>query len=169
MYSGTTPSCVGTARVATTKTSSHLLPRKRSFAKAHPASVEKRTTDAAITVELKIEFHSAGQKFTAGLLTTVMALAMKLPPGIHDMFGSLRVEAVPRADQERPVVGEDRRDGDDRESDVDPEAGADTADADRLRLRRRCLALGMLSSTMASWRGGLESHRSDSLPPAAAL
>ena len=95
MYSGTTPSCVGTASVATTKTSSPLLPRNRSFANAQPASVEKTTTDAAITVELKIEFHSAGQKLTAGLFTTVRALAMKLPPGIHDMFGSLRVDASP--------------------------------------------------------------------------
>src|SRR6478752_162785 len=95
MYSGTAPSWVGTARVATTKTSSPLLPRKRSFANAQPASVEKRTTDAAITVELKTEFHSAVQKLTAGLFTTVMALAMKLPPGIQDMFGSLRVDASP--------------------------------------------------------------------------
>jgi hypothetical protein len=52
MYSGTTPSCIGTAIVATTKTSRPLLPGKRSFAKAHPASVEVRTTDAAISVEL---------------------------------------------------------------------------------------------------------------------
>ena len=46
MYSGTTPSCVGTAIVATTKTSSHLRPRKRSFANAQPASVEKNTTES---------------------------------------------------------------------------------------------------------------------------
>src|SRR5690349_13329421 len=95
MYSGTTPSCIGTAIVATTKASSHLPPRNLSLANAHPASVEKTTTDAAITAELKIEFHSASQKFTAGSLITERAFAMKLLPGIHDMFGSLIVEAVP--------------------------------------------------------------------------
>ena len=86
---------MGTAMVATTKASSHLPPLKCSFAKAHPASVEKTTTDAAIRVELKIEFHRATQKLTAGSLTTDSALSMKLPPGNHDMFGSLMVEAVP--------------------------------------------------------------------------
>ena len=52
MYSGTTPSWVGTAMVATTKTSSHLEPRKRSFANAQPASVEKSTTESAMSPEL---------------------------------------------------------------------------------------------------------------------
>ena len=88
MYSGTTPSCVGTAMVAITKTSSQRLPAKRSFAKAHPASVEKKTTDAAMTTELQMLFHRATQKFTAGLETTAAAFAKKLPPGIHDMLGS---------------------------------------------------------------------------------
>ena len=95
MYSGTTPSCVGTAIVATTKMSSALLPRKRSLANAQPASVEMTTTDAAMIVELKIEFHSASQKLTAGSFMTATALAMKLPPGSHDMFGSLIVEESP--------------------------------------------------------------------------
>src|SRR5687768_8569056 len=95
MYSGTTPSCSGTAIVATTKISSGLLPGKRSLANAHPASVEVATTDAAISAELRIEFHSARQKFTAGSFTTVAAFSRKLPPGIHDMFGSLIVEASP--------------------------------------------------------------------------
>jgi len=48
-----------------------------------------------MTVELKIEFQSATQKLTAGSPTTDSALLMKLPPGNHDMFGSLMVEAVP--------------------------------------------------------------------------
>jgi hypothetical protein len=43
---------VGTAIVATTKMSSHLLPGKRSFAKAHPARVEVTTTDVAMSPEL---------------------------------------------------------------------------------------------------------------------
>ena len=53
------------------------------------------TTDVAITVELKMEFHSATQKLTAGSLTTERAFSTKLPPGSHDMFGSLIVAAVP--------------------------------------------------------------------------
>ena len=52
MYSGTTPSCIGTAMVAMTKTSSQLAPRNRSFAKAQPARVEKNTTDRAMSAEL---------------------------------------------------------------------------------------------------------------------
>ena len=46
-------------------------------------------------VEEKIEFHSASQKFTASSFITVRAFATKLPPGIHDMSGSLMVEASP--------------------------------------------------------------------------
>ncbi len=95
MYSGTTPSCMGTAIVPTTNSSSHGPPRKVSFAKAHPASVEKKTTDAAMIPELITEFISAGQKLTAGSPMTAAALARKFPPGIHDMFGSRTVEASP--------------------------------------------------------------------------
>jgi len=45
MNSGTTPSWVGIAIVAMTKTSSGPRPRKRSLAKEYPASVEKMTTE----------------------------------------------------------------------------------------------------------------------------
>jgi hypothetical protein len=48
MYSGTTPSCCGTAMVATTKARRAGPPRKRSFANAHPARVDVITTAAAI-------------------------------------------------------------------------------------------------------------------------
>jgi hypothetical protein len=65
------------------------------LANAQPASVEKKTTDAAIRAELTIEFHSAIQKFTAGSFTTFAALAKKLPPGIHDMLGSRIVYESP--------------------------------------------------------------------------
>src|SRR6478735_2020605 len=95
MYSGTTPSCVGTAIVAMTNTSSRLPPLKRSFANAQPASVEKKTTESAITVELQIEFHSAVQKLTASSFMTAAAFAKKLPPGIHDMLGSRMVNESP--------------------------------------------------------------------------
>ena len=53
------------------------------------------TTDAAISAELMIEFHSAGQKFTAGSFTTVVALARKLPPGHHEKSWSLIVVESP--------------------------------------------------------------------------
>ena len=95
MYSGTTPSCMGTAIVAITKTSSQLDPRKRSFANAHPARVEKNTTDRAMRPELMIEFQSATQKFTAGSFMTFAAFEKKLPPGIHDMLGSRIVYESP--------------------------------------------------------------------------
>lgn len=95
MYSGTTPSCIGTAIVAMTKTSRTLEPLNRSFAKAQPARVEKNTTDRAMSAELTIEFHSATQKFTAGSLITFAALLKKFPPGSHDMLGSRIVYEVP--------------------------------------------------------------------------
>ena len=95
MYSGTTPSCVGTAMVAMTNTSSQLDPRNFSFANAHPARVEKNTTDSAMRPELMIEFHRATQKFTAGSPITFAALEKKLPPGIHDMWGSRIVYESP--------------------------------------------------------------------------
>ena len=121
MYSGTTPSCVGTAIVATTKTSSHLPPGKRSFANAQPASVEKTTTDTAISVELKIEFQSASQKLTAGSLTTDSGVGDEVAAGQPRHVRVVDGRGIPRADQERPVVGEDRRDDDDAEADVHPE------------------------------------------------
>src|SRR5690606_36584580 len=83
MKSGTTPSCVGTAMVAMTNTSRPRLPRNRSFANEYPARVEKKTTDADTTVETMMLLPRARQKCTDWLLMTVMALSMKLPPGIQ--------------------------------------------------------------------------------------
>ncbi|MDT4887586.1 hypothetical protein FQZ97_1240520 [compost metagenome] len=83
MNSGTTPSCVGTAMVAITKTSSPLLPRKRSLANANPARVEKITTEADVTVETRMLLPMAFQK---GMLSkTFAALARKFPPGRSGM------------------------------------------------------------------------------------
>src|SRR5690606_3134127 len=79
MNSGTTPSWVGTAIVATTNTSSGPRPRKRSLANANPASVANSTTESETVVETMIEFSVARQNGT--WLMTVAALRRKLPPG----------------------------------------------------------------------------------------
>src|SRR5438094_1664463 len=95
MNSGTTLSCVGTHMVPMTKTSSPLRPRNLHFANAKPASVEKKTTDAAMTLETTRLLARALQKLTLSLSITERALATKLPPGIHDMLVSLSVPASP--------------------------------------------------------------------------
>ena len=79
MKSGITPSWVGTARVATTKTSSGVRPRKRSLANAKPASVEKNTTDVATVVETSRLLPSAFQNGTASKAR--WAFSKKWPPG----------------------------------------------------------------------------------------
>ena len=67
----------------------------RPFAKAKPASVAKKTTDAETTVETMMLLPSALQKLTLSLPTTERALAMKFAPGIQDMLVSLSVPASP--------------------------------------------------------------------------
>jgi len=67
----------------------------RPFAKAKPASVAKKTTDAETTVETMMLLPSALQKLTLSLSTTERALAMKFAPGIQDMLVSLSVPASP--------------------------------------------------------------------------
>src|SRR5579859_3951683 len=95
MNRGTTLSWVGTHIVPMTNTSSPLWPVKRPFANANPASVEKKTTDTETTLETMKLLASALQKLTLSLSITERALAMKLPPGIHDMLVSLNVPASP--------------------------------------------------------------------------
>ncbi len=87
MNSGTTPSWVGTAIVAMTKTSRALLPRKRSLANAKPARVEKKTTEVAVT---------PGDE---------QAVAERLPErhGVEDPPGVL--EEVPAREQRRHLLG----------------------------------------------------------------
>src|SRR6516165_9689602 len=53
------PSWVGTIMVATTTASSPLRPRKRSFAKAKPASVEVNTTLAVTVTATRVELVRA--------------------------------------------------------------------------------------------------------------
>ncbi len=79
MKRGTTPSWVGTARVTITNTRSAVLPRKRSLANAKPASVQKNTTDVAVTVETSRLFPSAFQNGTES--KTRLAFSRKWPPG----------------------------------------------------------------------------------------
>ncbi len=79
MNSGMMPSWVGTARVAITKTSRPSRPRKRSLAKAYPASVEKDTTDSVMTEDTTRLLPRAAQKST--VLNTSAALSQKRPPG----------------------------------------------------------------------------------------
>jgi hypothetical protein len=59
MKSGTTPSCAGTIIVARMIRSSTVLPRKRSFANAKPASVQKKIVPSAIEPETITELRSA--------------------------------------------------------------------------------------------------------------
>ena len=67
MYSGMMPSWTGTIIVATMTSSSALRPRKRSLAKANPASVEKNTTEIATTAETIAELTSALAKCASSL------------------------------------------------------------------------------------------------------
>ncbi len=59
MNSGITPSCGGIIMVPTVSASSAPRPRKRSLAKANPASVEESTTPAVTTPETISELSSA--------------------------------------------------------------------------------------------------------------
>ena len=82
MKSGTIPSCVGTAIVAMTKTSSPLRPRKRSLAKAKPAIAEKSTTSTATVVLTRMLLPRA---FQNGIVVmTVLAFWRKCPPGTSE-------------------------------------------------------------------------------------
>ena len=95
MNRGTTLSWVGTHIVPMTNTSSPFWPVKRPLAKAKPARVAKKTTEAETTAETTMLLPSALQKLTLSLPITERALAKKLPPGIQDMLVSLSVPASP--------------------------------------------------------------------------
>ena len=79
MYSGMTPSSVGIAWVATTTSSSAVRPRKRSLAKANPASVENSTTDTVIVPATISEFPSASAKSVSS--KTRAMFSNRCPPG----------------------------------------------------------------------------------------
>ncbi len=86
MNSGTTPSWVGTAMVAMTKTSSARRPRNRSLAKENPARVANSTTLIDVMTATTTEFHRACQNLMSELITRE-TLSMKLPSGIRDGIG----------------------------------------------------------------------------------
>src|SRR6266487_1809804 len=79
MYSGMMPSCGGTIMVATTMPSSAPRPRNGSFAKAKPASVEVRTTDAVTVAATMNELISASRMSV--WVNTFCRLSRKWAPG----------------------------------------------------------------------------------------
>src|SRR5690606_40952065 len=79
MNIGTMPSWVGIAMVAITVSSRPVRPRKRSFANAYPASVEKNTTEMVIAPEMMTLFSSASRNGTVS--KTFSALLRKFGPG----------------------------------------------------------------------------------------
>src|SRR3954452_10960067 len=89
MKSGMMPSCVGTARVATTKTISPTCPRKRSLANAKPARVEKVSTETVMTPDTRRLLSIACQNATVS--KTCAALVQNCPPGSSGGQVALRV------------------------------------------------------------------------------
>jgi hypothetical protein len=86
MNSGTTPSWVGIAMVAITKTRRARRPRNRSFANAKPARVAKNTTVIDVMTATITEFITAFQKSTSESMTR-LTFSRKLPPGMSDGIG----------------------------------------------------------------------------------
>ena len=80
MYIGMMPSCVGTIMVATTSRRKALRPLKRSLAKAKPASVENRMTEAVMTDAASRLLSSASPNGTVS--KTRRTLSTRLAPGI---------------------------------------------------------------------------------------
>ncbi|BCB81930.1 hypothetical protein Pflav_083400 [Phytohabitans flavus] len=82
MYSGITPSCVGTIMVAMITSSSALEPRKRSLAKAKPASEEKNTTEMVTEPATIAELIMPVRKWASALAKSRSTLPGRLPPGV---------------------------------------------------------------------------------------
>ena len=93
MNSGTTPSWVGTAMVAMTKTSRARRPRKRSLAKAKPESVAKKTTDAEVMTATIRELTTAGQNLMSEVMTR-SRFSKRLPCGMRDGIGFCAIVAA---------------------------------------------------------------------------
>src|SRR6266498_2902205 len=91
MYSGMMPSCGGTIMVAMTPASSMLRPRKRSLAKANPASVEVSTTDTVTTDETMNELMSAS--FISVSWNALVRLVIRFAPGSR-LGGTLLICAL---------------------------------------------------------------------------
>ena len=80
MYSGITPSCVGTMAVPSTTRNSESRPLNRSRANANPARVPSTTFEIATVAATMNEFCIASQKSTVS--KTRVTFSTKLPPGI---------------------------------------------------------------------------------------
>jgi hypothetical protein len=82
MYSGITPSWVGTIIVAMITSSRALEPRKRSLAKANPASDEKNTTLTVTQPATMAELSMPVRKCASALAKRRSRLPGRLPPGV---------------------------------------------------------------------------------------
>ena len=60
-----------------------MRPRKRSFAKANPASVEVSTTLIVMIVQTTRELRRPRKKFTSGLVSTRPKFAKNELPGVN--------------------------------------------------------------------------------------
>ena len=70
------------AMVATITSSSALRPRKRSLAKAKPASVEKSTTATVTLAETSTELTRPRRKCASSLASSRSTFSPRLPPGV---------------------------------------------------------------------------------------
>ena len=84
------PICIGTMVVAMVMNSSTFRPRKRSLAKANPASVPKATVPSATHPETMVELSSAVPMFT--LVSAAWKFFTRLDPGIR--FGGTLLISV---------------------------------------------------------------------------
>src|SRR5829696_8007659 len=76
------PSCAGTIMVISTATMKPFRPRKRSLAKAKPASDEKNTTDKVTVAETSTELIMPVTNTASGLASRLLMLVLRLPPGV---------------------------------------------------------------------------------------
>src|SRR5688572_30276549 len=98
-----------------------------------------------------MEFHSAGQKFTAGLVTTDSELEMKFPPGSHGNSPRSVVESPdPMMNDQYSGKIADRNTT--RRIEYAQKPGREPRMRMALAPRRRCGVCGMASSMIA--RGG---------------
>ena len=102
MNSGTTPSWVGHRHGDDDEESSAVAPRNRSLAKAKPASVEKKTTDVAATVD---DHDAVDQRLPERHGVERPAAAFSRSARRAAAAAASRVDRLVgvRADQERPV------------------------------------------------------------------
>jgi hypothetical protein len=79
--SGISPSCTGIIMLPRISSSIAFLPRKRSLAKAKPASEEKNTTDSVTQPETMTELSRPLPRLASSLAKTARRLVPSRPPG----------------------------------------------------------------------------------------